>query len=261
MLTFKEGVRDKAIYGIALFSLMMMFGSMIIMPLFMRELHKVAVDINVSAISLAGLLLTFFVSITMLAKDMDKHTIYSVLSKPYSRTQYIIGKYLGLMLIVLVAYVILLIFSSLTIGVTKVQYATWFKGFDWLSFYQAVYADFLKLMVLNAMVIFFSTVTSGSFITLLFSISTYIAGESIEEVVLYLKTNPADLALKSGIQPLIDVCQYVLPNLSVFDLKIKAAHDLTITWTYLGTITLYSVVYSSVMLILASMVFQRRELV
>lgn len=260
-LTFKEGVRDRAIYGISLFAVMMMLGSMIIMSFFMRELYKVAVDINVSAIALAGLMLTFFVSINLLSKDIDKHTIYCVLSRPYSRTQYIIGKFLGIMLIIFAAYMILVVFSSLTIWMSKIQYAAWFKSFKWTAFYKAIYADFLKLLILNAVVIFFSTITSGSFITLLFSVSTYIAGETIEEVVLYLKTNPSDLAMKQSIQSVIDVVQYVLPNLSVFDIKIKAAHDLAISWPYIGSITIYSVVYSSVLLIAASIVFNRRELV
>lgn len=261
LLTFKEGVRDRAIYGIAIFALMMMFGSMILMSFFMRELYKVAVDINVSAISLAGLLLTFFVSINLMAKDIDKHTIYSVLSKPYSRTQYIVGKYFGILLIILTAYIILTACSSVTIWVSKYQYASWFSGFNWFAFYKAIYADFVKLMVVNAVVIVFSTVTSGSFITLLFSISIYIAGETIEEVVLYLKSDPGGLMMKASIQSVIDVCQYILPNLSVFDLKIQAAHDLAIGWSYMGLMTLYGVVYSCVLIVIAAMVFERRELV
>jgi ABC-type transport system involved in multi-copper enzyme maturation permease subunit len=261
MLTFKEGVRDRAIYGISLFAVMMMFGSMIIMNFFMRELYKVAIDINVSSISLAGLMLTFFVSINLLSKDIDKHTIYCVLSRPYSRTQYIVGKFLGIMLIMIAAYGILLTFSSLTLWVTKIQYATWFKAFSWISFYKAIYADFLKLMLLNALVVFFTTITSSSFITLLFSVSTYIAGETIEEVVLYLKTDPPEMVMKQSVQPVIDIVQYLLPNLSIFDLKIKASHDLVISWTYMGAITLYGIIYSAVLLIAASIIFYRRELV
>ena len=95
VLTFKEGVRDRALFGIGLFSLFMMTGSILVVSMFMRELDKVTVDINLSAITFAGLLLSFFVSINLMAKDIDRHTIYFVLSKSFSRGQYIWGKYLG----------------------------------------------------------------------------------------------------------------------------------------------------------------------
>ena len=182
ILTFKEGIRDKAILGIGLFSLLMMSVTFVVISFFMRELDKVAVDINLSAISLAGLLLTFFVSINLMAKDIDQHTIYCVLSKPFSRAQYIWGKYLGIMSIIIVAFLILTLFSSITIAIAEMQYEKWFKAFSWIAYFKAVYAGLLMFFVLNAVVVFFSSITTIAFITLLFSISTYIAGQTIEEV-------------------------------------------------------------------------------
>lgn len=262
LLTFKEGVRDKALIGIGLFSFMMMAGSLLVVSLFMRELHKVALDINLAAITFAGLLLTFFVSINLIAKDMDKHTIHCVLSKPLSRSQYIIGKYLGIMLIIAVAFLILTLCSTITILIIKSQFKSWFKAFAWAGFYKSVYAEFLMLMLLNAIVVFYSTITTSSFITLLFSITTYIAGQTIEEVVFYLKSERTiEMAMSRTIEIFINCLQYIIPNLSLFDIKIKAAHALTISWTYLLNITSYSIVYSWILLILASIIFKRRELV
>lgn len=261
LLSFKEGVRDRALIGIGLFSLAMMGGSLIIVGLFMRELHKVSVDINLSAITFAGLLLTFFVSINLISKDMDKHTIYCVLSKPFSRSQYIWGKYLGIMLLIVVAFCILTLCSSVTIFFIKSQYEVYFKGFSWLEFYKAIYAELLMFFLLNAVVVFFSTITSSSFITLLFSISTYIAGQTIEEVVLFLKTrNAVDIALSDSVNMIIDITQYILPNLSVFDLKVQSAHAITISAGYLFAITCYSFIYSVILLLSACLVFNKREL-
>lgn len=261
ILTFKEGVRDRALIGIGLFALMMMGGAFLVVGLFMRELHKVSVDINLSAITFAGLLLTFFVSINLLAKDMDKHTIYCVLSKPFSRSQYIWGKFLGIMLLITVAFCILTVCSSVTIFLIKSQYEVYFKGFSWFSFYKAIYAELLMFFLLNAVVVFFSTITTSSFITLLFSISTYIAGQTIEEVVLFLKTRgAADMVLTEGVNKIIDVVQYVLPNLSVFDLKVQSAHAVTVSNGYMAAITSYSFIYTVVLLLAASIIFNRREL-
>ncbi len=260
ILTFKEGVRDRALFGIGLFSLLLMGASLVVVSLFMRELNKVAVDINLSAITFAGLMLTFFVSINLLSKDMDKHTIYCVLSKPISRSEYIFGKFLGIMLLIISAFAILTIFSSITIVIIKYQYATWFKSFAWLGFYKAIYSEILMFAVINAIVIFFSTITTSSFITLLFSISTYIAGQTIEEVVLFLKTQP-EIMLTDTIKTIIDICQYILPNLAVFDLKTQASHGLAVSGSYISAITLYSFTYSIIVLIFSSIIFSKRELV
>lgn len=260
-LTFKEGVRDRALVGVGLFSLAMMGGSVIIVSFFMRELHKVSVDINLSAIGFAGLLLTFFVSLNLMSKDIDKHTIYCVLSKPFSRTQYIWGKYLGIMLLIFVSFCILTVCSTATIFFIKSQYEVYFKGFSWLEFYKAIYAQFLMFFILNAFIVFYSTITTSSFITLLFSISTYIAGQTIEEVVLFLKSSQAmEMVMTETIGLVIGIVQYVLPNLSVFDLKVRSAHALVISFEYLSAISFYCLIYSIVLLIASSLIFNRREL-
>ena len=260
-LTFKEGVRDRALFGIGLFSLFMMAGSLVVVSMFMRELYKVTVDINLSAITFAGLLLSFFVSVNLMSKDMDRHTIYLVLSKPFSRSQYIWGKYSGIMLLTITALGMLTLCSSLTIWITRFEYQLYFQGFSWVEFYKAVYAELLMFFVLNALIVFFSTITTSSFITLLFSISTYIAGQSIEEVVLFLKTkHAADMVMSQDISTVIKIVQYILPNLSVFDLKVQSAHAIIISWDYLAAITCYSMAYSIVLLVIASLIFNKREL-
>lgn len=260
-LTFKEGVREKAILGIGLCAIIMMFASIVIVSFFLRELHKVAVDINLSSINLAGLLLTFFVSVNLIDKDIDKHTIYCVLSKPFSRFEYILGKYLGLMLIIVTAFCILTMCSTITIFILKSQYTTWFSKFLWIEFYKAIYAGLLMFFILNAIVIFFSTITTSSFITLLLSILTYIAGQTIEEAVIFLKTSSAkEMVISQSIDKLINIIQYILPNLSVFDLNIQASHAIIISNNYIIAITFYALVYTCVLITAASMIFNKKEL-
>lgn len=259
-LTFKEGIRDRAIYGIGLFALMMMLFSILIVSFFMRELDKVAVDINISAITFAGLLLTFSLSVNLMSKDMDKRTIYCVLSKPFSRTEYLLGKFFGMIFLNMVAIGVLTLVSTLNVWLIQSMYPLYFKEFVWTGFFQAIFSEFLMFIVLNAMVVFYSTVSTSSFITLLFTISTYIAGQTIEDVVLYIKSQAETLDLSQSVQWVIRIGQYILPNLSAFDIKIKAAHGLSISFNYLLSITAYGLIYSAVLLLLASMIFRRREL-
>ena len=105
ILTFKEGIRDRALHGITIIGLMMLLATLVITDIFGYEIGKVMVDLNLSTIAFAGLLLTFFVNINLMAKDIDKRTIHCVLSKPISRNEYILGKYFGLIFLVFVAYV------------------------------------------------------------------------------------------------------------------------------------------------------------
>lgn len=260
LLTFKEGIRDRAFYGIGLFSLMIMGASVIIISFFFRELDKVTLDINLSAITFAGLLMIFSLSVNLMYKDIDKHTIYCVIAKPFSRTQYLIGKFLGLVLLNLVALCILTLISTATIWIIKSQYELYFNNFRWLGFYEAVFAEFLMFIVLNSVVVFFSTITSSSFLTLLFTLGTYITGQTIEEVVLFIKSQAQQIDLSKGAQFIITVTQYLAPNLSAYDLKIKVSHGLAISPCYLLTITAYSLTYSAGLLILSSIIFSRREL-
>ena len=117
------------------------------------------------------------------------------------------------------------------------------------------------MFLLNAVVVFFSTITTSSFITLLFSISIYLAGQTIEEVVLFFKTRTAlDIPLSESVNSIIDIVQYVLPNLSVFDLKVQSAHAIPISSNYLFAISIYSFIYSAILLLAASLIFKRREL-
>lgn len=260
IMTFKEGIRDRVLYGIGLFALMMMGFSIIVVGFFMRELHKVTVDFNISAITFAGLLLTFSLSVNLISKDIDKRTIYCVLSKPFSRSQYLLGKFFGLIFLNAVALCGLTLISVLNVWFIKSLYPDFFTGFVWVSYFQAVFSEFLMFVVLNAVVIFFSTISTSSFLTLLFSIGIYIAGQTIEEVVHFIQSQADTLQLTQGVQWILDIGQYVLPNLSAFDLKIKAAHGLSISLGYLFSLTAYSLVYSAALLLFSAMIFNRREL-
>ena len=119
VLTFKEGVRDRALYGVMIIALMMLVAGMGIVSLFGQELGKVAIDLTLSTVVFAGLILTFFANINLLRKDIDKRTIYSVLSKPISRREYILGKYVGLFSLVAVSTSLLALIGAAVCALLK----------------------------------------------------------------------------------------------------------------------------------------------
>ena len=260
-ITFKEGIRNRSLFGIALLALFLFGLNVTVAGFFMRDIGKVTVDMNLSALSFAGLLLVFFVGINLIAKDIDRKTIHLVLSKPISRAQYIWGKYLGIQFFVTISLLLLVLFSCLTVGLVLQLYPDYFVGFSWSIFFQACFFILVKFWVLTAVVVFFSSITTSSLITLIFSLGSYIAGVTIEEVVFYLKTEMAaqEKIISESLRTLIDVISYVLPNFSVFDFTLEAAHGLTIAPDRLLLSFAYAVVYIVIMLSAAAAIFSRRE--
>jgi ABC-type transport system involved in multi-copper enzyme maturation permease subunit len=261
VLTFREGIRSRSLFGIAIFSLFILGLNVAVAGFFMRDIGKVTVDMNLSALTFAGLLLVLFIGVNLIAKDIDKKTIHLVLSKPISRVEYLWGKFLGILFFVTASLLVLLLLSCGTIFLLLHLYPEYFLGFSWQVFFLASFFILVKMAVLCSIVVFFSSLTTSSFVTLIFSICSYIVGVTIEEVVFYLRTQFAveDLALSEPLRKLIETTAYVIPNFAVFDFKLEAAHGLAVDLSRVGIAFGYGAAYITVILLLASFIFQRRE--
>lgn len=258
-ITYKEGIRNRSVFGIGLFSLFIFGLNMAVAGFFMRDLGKVTVDMNLSALSFSGLLLVLFVALNLMAKDIDKKTIHLVLSKPVSRVEYLCGKYLGILLFVFVSLLLLLALSCGTVFMLSRIYPAYFGAFSWAIFLTACFFIFVKLSVLSAIVVFFSSITTSSFITLIFAICSYIVGETIEEVVFYVRSGLGGEDIPAGLQQFIEGVAYVFPNLALFDFGLEAAHGLDIAASRILFSLAYAAAYSTILLLFASLIFRRRE--
>lgn len=153
-ITLKEGIRNRAFYGIAILALMLSVANFLISGMIPQEVGKVAVDFALSTVSFSGLLLVLFVGINLLAKDLDKRTIYMVLARPISRSQYIIGKFIGMILLIVAVVFCLSIISSLTILMIKMSYPGYFPRFSWSMVLLALSFITLSLVLLSALSFF-----------------------------------------------------------------------------------------------------------
>ncbi|MGE4545136.1 MAG: ABC transporter permease [Pedobacter sp.] len=261
IITFKEGIRNRALFGIALLALFLFGLNIAVAGFFMRDIGKVTVDMNLSALSLTGLLLIFFIGINLMAKDIDRKTIHLVLSKPITRGQYIWGKFFGIQLFALVSMMMLVLFSCATVFLLFRIYPGYFIGFHWSIFLIACFFVFIKISVLTGIVVFFSSITSSSFITLIFSISSYVVGVTIEEVVFYLNSAFAakEILVPGALKYFIAVVSYLLPNLSAFDFSLEAAHGLAVETSRFVLSLGYAGTYVTLLLLLGSVIFARRE--
>lgn len=255
-ITFKEGIRNRAIYGISLFALSLFGLSLLISNMAPRDVGKVAVDMALSTISFSGLLVVLFVGINLMAKDLDKRTIYMVLSRPISRAQYILGKFLGMVLLIIITMVFVSILGLISILLLKLSYPAYFEKFSWILVILSISFSTLMLILLSAISFLFASFASTSFITLVLTIITYLIGQSINDVKALVESN---IAISPITVKIVRIAYYIFPNLSFFDIKNQAAHGLHVSPSYIFWTVVYGLVYTCLAITFASIIFRKKE--
>ncbi len=260
VITFKEGIRNRAVYGITIVALLLLVANVLISGMFMREVGKVAVDMALSAVSFAGLLLVLFVGINLTAKDLEKRTIYMVLSRPVSRSQYIVGKFAGMVFLIVTTFFLLSLFAAGSILLVKASYPGYFPRFSWPMISLALFFIVMMLILLAALSFFFASFSSTSFITLVLTILSYVIGHSIGDVKTLVESpEGAGIEVSPVTVMLVRTAYYVFPNLDIFNIKVQAAHGLALPLSYVMWVILYCLVYTSIVVAAACLIFRRRE--
>lgn len=260
VVTFKEGIRNRSLYGIALFALLMLGASQLVCTMIMRDVGKVAIDMALSTVSFCGLLIVLFVGINLMAKDFDRKTIYMVLSRPISRTCYVWGKFLGLSLLIVSTTSILSIFSFISIFTARVLYPTYFMRFSASTLIISIVYIILSLLLLSALCFFFSSFASSSFLVLILAVISWLIGQSSADLQKLLDVQSSvGISVPPFIAKLVTVVFYVFPNFALFDIKLAAAHALPLAPLSVLWVILYAVVYVVMILIVAAWIFGRRE--
>lgn len=258
-ITFKEGIKNRVLFGIFLIALLLFAATTVVVTVFMRDVVKVAVDFSLSTVSFAGLLTLFFIGINLFGKDIDKRTIYMVISRPVSRSQYLVGKFLGLVLLALVVTAFLGLLSSIPVVLGKGYYSYPEARFDWGAYLVAILFIFVKLAVVASVISLFSAFTSNSFITLILALAAYLIGQSTEAVRALLAAGPEEVTVGPLLSFAVDAAYYLFPNLAAFNLNLQAAHGLPVSGSYLAWTAGYAACYMTVALAVATLAFRRRE--
>jgi ABC-type transport system involved in multi-copper enzyme maturation permease subunit len=261
LITLKEGIRNRAFYGITIIALMLSIANFLICSMIMQEVGKVAVDIALSTISFSGLLIVFFVGINLMAKDLDKRTIYMLLSRPISRSQYIIGKFAGMILLIVSAVLCVSIIAMLSVLVIKMSYPGYFPRFSWSMVLLAISFITLSLVLLSALSFLFASFTTSSFISLVLTMIAYFIGQSVGDVKTLVEApEVAGLHTSTLTVKLVQAAYYLFPNLSIFDIKTQAAHAIPLSLSYILWATVYGLFYTALVISGAALIFRRREL-
>lgn len=258
-ITFKEGIRNRALFGIFIMALLAFAVTVTLTDLFMRDIINVAASLSLTTISFSGLLMVVFIGTNLLAKDIDRRTIYMVISRPISRSQYIVGKFLGLCLLIFVSIVFLGLISSLPVYFAGLSYQNPLSHFNWTIYIIAILFTTMKLILICSIIIFFSSITSTSFISLILTIVTYIIGSTNEVGRGLLDVKMDAVSITPVMAAAIKFVYYVFPNLAAFDLKVQAVHGISLQSGYFLWTSLYWFLYTAIMVTAGSLLMNRRE--
>ena len=245
---FREAVRDRVLYNLVLFVLLLTGAAIFIGELSGGQERKVIVDLGLSAMLLFGVFISIFVGVGLVYKEIEKRTIYAIFSKPVGRGEFLVGKYLGLCLTLLVNVVVMGVGVSLALIYVN-------RGWDPLVvvIWPAVFLIYLELMILTAVALLFSSFSSPALSALL-TFFVFIIG--------HFSADLKSLATSMGspvARWLFSSLYYVLPNLANYSFITPAAHGRTPAASVVAVTALYALCYIVVIVALATLVFRRRN--
>jgi len=246
--TFRESVRDRVLYNLVLFVLILVGASIFISDLSLAGESKFTASLGLSAILVFGGLIAIFIGTALVYKEIDKRTIYTLLSKPVKRHEFIIGKYIGLCVTLFINPVIMVLATEAALLYVNGT----FVGVH-LAVLSAAYLVFLELALMVAVSMMFSSFTTPLFAAL-FSFAFYVVGQFSNDLL-----DMASLANSSVTKSLLKVAYYLLPNFSNFAFISEASHGLVAPAQMALKATLYAIVYISILIAASVLIFERRN--
>jgi ABC-type transport system involved in multi-copper enzyme maturation permease subunit len=247
--TFREAVRDRVLYNLVFFALLMMGAAIMVGQISIGIEESVIKSLGLTAISVIGIFIAVFIGVGLVSKEMDKRTLYALLAKPVARWQFLLGKFVGLVMTLAVNTTAMAV--GLYVALWTVKHPL--EHGDWYLL-GAVYLIWLKLALIVALAMLFSCITTP-FLAILFTVGIYIAGVFAED----LRTMKA-VDLTASTMRLLKGISYLLPNFENFNVVGAVAHGRGVPATLLWQDTGYAFVYAGIVLAAAAMVFSRRNL-
>ncbi len=244
--TFRESVRDKVLYVLLFFAAVSILGSKALGWISIGQDIKIVKDITLASVSVFGALIAIFVGTSLLYKEIDKRTLYTILSQPMHRWEFVLGKYLGLMQLLGVVVLMMTGISSLYILLLG-------GSLDALYFLAALLI-YWKLLLVTAFAVLLSALTSpilGAVIVFCLYVFGHATGVFIDLPEQFEGTTA---------QVLLEVCYYVFPNLANFDLAAEAANGVPVSPAYIAYTIVYGTLYSAVVLLFATIAFDGKDL-
>ena len=243
--TVREAVRSKLLYMLLFFAILMIFTGVLVSTLSYVEGERILQDVGMASIRLFSVAIAIFVGVGLIHKEVDRRTVYTILSKPLSRAEFLLGKYLGL---VLTIWMQMGIMVAAFVGVSLASAA------PLTAAHAASFAlTGVELALVVAVATLFSAFTTPMLASF-FSVGLWIVGQLTRDL--------RDLGAASDsafVKQATAWLHRLLPDLESFNLTVVAAHGLPFSAADVVLGTLYGLGYAAILLVLAVAIFQRRD--
>ncbi len=243
--TFQEAVRDRILYSIVVFAVVAVFASLAVEQVTIGDQAKVVRSFAQGAIELFSSIVAMFLGVSLVWKELERRTIYTILSKPLPRHRFVLGKYLGLVLTLAVQLVLMaLVYTGLMLATQGMP-----TGIVYLSFGTLM----LELMLLTAWATLFSCY-SGPTTASFFTLSIFTIGHLADDIWLF-----GGQAESEAVQSVSRALYWALPNFEVFSIRAQAVHGAAVSIEQIGLVVAYGLGYTAAVLGLAILVFQDKD--
>ncbi|PRQ02252.1 ABC-2 family transporter protein [Enhygromyxa salina] len=253
--TFREAVRNKVLAILVMFAVALMAFSLVLGQLSLHEEIRIIKDLGLAGISIFGVVIALFLGVNLLSKELERKTVYAIIPKPLHRHEFLLGKYLGLV-VTMTALVVLM--SVVLWGFLVAQ-----GGHHGVIMVRAEILILLELLLLMAVAMLFSSFSSP-WLSAMFAGALWVIGRNTAELEAFAQGKLEDTAGGSLLEVLLDL----LPDFRMFfvsganfDETVVSVHESFVSWAYVGSAAVYAMTYGGMCLVAAVLLFRRRDFV
>ncbi len=249
--TYKESVRNKVFYILLVFALVLLAFSLILATLALGETDRIIKQIGLMGINMFGLLLAVFVGVNLVYEELDKRTIYTVIASGVSRTEFIIGKFLGLFITIAANILIMGLLLSILLWFWQGAYVT-------PSLIVAIYLLLFEMMIIASFAVLFSSF-STPVLSAVLTAMCWVIGRMAEDLLLWSKQLYEQGSI--FVSYLLNGIYYILPNLAIYNIQNQVIYKEDIGSIGYHTLLypLAAILYSGILLWITTVSFARRD--
>ncbi len=242
---FKESVRDRILYALLVFALLMLGASVVVASLSVGGQIKILKDLGLAACSAVGTVIAIFVGIGLVHKEIERRSIFFLMAKPVRRAEVVLGKFAGLALTLLVNVAVM---TAALLGLLRLLLGEWSP-----ELLIAVALIFVELLVLTAIALFFSTFSTPT-LSAIFTLALTVIGHLSQDLRAFAASFGG-----VGLRATVETLYHVLPNLAAFDVKAAVVRGALPPGAQVAGRALYGAAYVTALLAGAVLIFRRRD--
>lgn len=246
--TFREAVRDRVLYNLIAFALLLVGASLLVEQISIGVGRLVVINLGLTAVSLFGVLIAIFIGIGLVSKEIDKRTLYSMLARPVRRWEFILGKFFGLV----ITLVVNTVFMALGFFAAVLYQG---RGLERADGYLlvAIYFIVLQFVIVTAVALLFSSFSSP-LLSAVFAFALFIIGTFAEDL-------RAFAAMAHGVSSWLAIgVAHLIPNFAALNVISSVAHGQPVAGMLIVYNTAYALLYAAAAVCGASLIFEHRNL-